>query len=850
MKLRDYQLEIKATVETLFSNGCRSVMCQMPTGTGKTVVLSSIIKEFLGDDRAGSQVLVVAHRREILEQIIDTLKTNELSAELSRGSLVVESIQRLTARFKVSDGSLPTPSFVIIDEAHHSQAKTYKVLWNKWPNARFLGMTATPCRLKNEGFTDLFDKLVCAWNVKRFIMEGWLADYEYVVIKPDSEIKTRIDNLKKRGIDGDYQVKEMGMVMDNRASIEQLYRTYKQYATGRQGIIYAINREHAEHIRCYYEEQGENIMLIDSNTTKIQRDALMKKYREGKIQIFVNCEIAGEGVDVPNVSFIQMARPTLSLSKYLQQVGRGMRPNPNKEKTIILDNVGMYYMFGLPNEDRDWHKMFKGGQVLPSAMSHKASTHNQNDSDIKDYDKGHNLEMVVIKKDQSPKSTVAIEKRYRGSVPYYVLCKNGKIIADKDFTTFYDFVDGVVRFGSSIDGHFYFYDDRGNFLYESPERCEILPHQMLKSHDQWGIETYVDLLSGQSYKSMPHIWDCGNMALIEATDGWHLRHKEYSWILVDRKEVRAEEKLSYFKDLINGHEYVMTDARVVMRLLGTEEDGSLVIANESIGKSILMSFKNDSFSVYSNNKDNKWIYDKWGKALMDKPIAREFSPCSVIQDVDALEIFKKGGLYGWRKGKEILCNAKFKTVVCFSESNYVLVTCKKDPNKNIVVDIYGNVVYDKHHIEELKHSYAIYREVENHNLKECAIYLTEGYMSYTCNQQMAIGGFVFLRSFTLGKEMSCYYPAVSWGVGFYLSDIYVKDGILHATHIMTKKEVVGFLDEPNRLYFLLSVNGNDWELNEISQQNLSGENGLSFHKSVLHRHGVTRRHEISRYRTF
>lgn len=849
MQLRDYQLEIKATVETLFSNGCRSVMCQMPTGTGKTVVLSSIIKEFLGSDRAGSQVLVVAHRREILEQIIDTLKTNELSAELSRGSLVVESIQRLTARLKVSDGSLPTPSFVIIDEAHHSQAKTYKVLWDKWPNARFLGMTATPCRLKNEGFTDLFDKLVCAWNVKRFIMEGWLADYEYVVIKPDSEIKTRIDNLKKRGIDGDYQVKEMGTVMDNRASIEQLYRTYKQYATGRQGIIYAINREHAEHIRCYYEEQGENIMLIDSNTTKIQRDALMKKYREGKIQIFVNCEIAGEGVDVPNVSFIQLARPTLSLSKYLQQVGRGLRPNPNKEKTIILDNVGMYYMFGLPNEDRDWQKMFKGGQVLPSVNVQSASGDRARHIQTHDYDQGHDFEMTVVNKPQESRAKVAIEKKYRGHEQDYILTRNGKVIADKCFSSAYGFVDGIVRFGSYYDAHYYYYDDNGTFLYESARKCEILPQKILKSNNQRGINTYIDLLMGQEYQTMPHVWTVGNASFVEATDGWHLRHKCYAWIVVNRNDVKSLGKISCFKDIVSGKDYVLTDAQIVMRLLGRDEDGSLILSNDNNGHGVLMSYKDGSFFVYSNNKDNKWMYSKWSEALRDKPIARAFDQSSVICDKGTIEVFRRGNLYGWKKGSEILCDAKFMDVVCFSTSKYVLVTSKKEPRKNIVVDLSGNIVYDKHHVERLVDNYAVYRESDDSGFRQYAVYLPECYETCTDKLQMDIEGFHFQLSYDMGDEALCYFPTALLGAGFYLTDIYAKNGVLHATHIKTRKEIIGFINDPNRFYFLLSANGNEWVLSEVTQQNLSGDSGLTIRRPMRHRYAMARTSEKSRYRS-
>ena len=207
MQLREYQQEIKTALESTFK-GYRSIMCQMPTGTGKTVVLSSIIKDYLCKNE-NNFVLVVAHRKEILEQIYETLQDNQLGDYLSNGRIIVESIQKLTIELKKDTTTPFNPTLIVIDEAHHAQANTYKALWQQWQDAKFLGMTATPCRLKKEGFTDLFDKLLCAWNVKRFIMEGWLADYKYVAIKPDSEMHQRIERLSKRGAGGDYQVKEM-----------------------------------------------------------------------------------------------------------------------------------------------------------------------------------------------------------------------------------------------------------------------------------------------------------------------------------------------------------------------------------------------------------------------------------------------------------------------------------------------------------------------------------------------------------------------------------------------------------------------------------------------------------------
>lgn len=144
MQLRDYQQEIKACVQ-LSLKGYRSIMCQMPTGTGKTVVLSSIIKDYLYKNE-NNFVLVVAHRKEILEQIYETLQNYQQGEYLSNGRIIVESIQKLNNVLKNDTNTPFKPSLIIIDEAHHAQASTYKALWQQWQDAKFLGMTATPCR--------------------------------------------------------------------------------------------------------------------------------------------------------------------------------------------------------------------------------------------------------------------------------------------------------------------------------------------------------------------------------------------------------------------------------------------------------------------------------------------------------------------------------------------------------------------------------------------------------------------------------------------------------------------------------------------------------------------------------
>ena len=354
--MRDYQQEMLDRLSKAWKRH-RSVMVQMPTGTGKTHLMAAVIRTCLWHrQKAQVEVLVVAHRRELLEQIRQTLAAFGLTEEQVR----VESIQKLSKHIDEVDF---WPGMVVIDEAHHAQADTYRVLWKRWPKAKFLGLTATPCRLNGATFTDLFDTQLQSWSIQAFIDKGWLSDFEYVSANPDSRIARQVRSLGKRGADGDYQTKEMVTVMDTSESIRHLYETYRHLAYNRKGIVYAIDCAHAKHIAEYYQSQGVNCAVIDAKTPAAERQQIIEQYRKLQIDVLVNVDIFSEGYDCPEVEFIQLARPTLSLSKYLQQVGRGMRVSEGKSQVLILDNVGLYQQFGLPTVDRDWRGMFLGRET-------------------------------------------------------------------------------------------------------------------------------------------------------------------------------------------------------------------------------------------------------------------------------------------------------------------------------------------------------------------------------------------------------------------------------------------------------------------------------------------------------
>ena len=375
IKLFDYQEDMKVRIEKALRLH-RSVMAQMPTGTGKTVLLASVVESFLRE-HSNCNVWIVAHRRELVSQIRETIqrvfsKTHPSSLTIKEdfSNHPVNSSKITPSLFTLKEGSTshpdpltlrgeggnrptrcseplrskdggpskvspdcagwdrldatclrpadglgatsassvnPTsdmmpikavsiqwlskhydeieeePGMIVIDEAHHALAKTYKEMWERFPKAKFLGLTATPCRLNGKGFTDLFDVLVQSWSVPEFISKGRLATYDFVSIKSDGVTQRLIDSLQKRGADGDYQNKEMDMLLNKKPSIERLYRSLEEYGKDRKGIVYAINISHANAIAEFYREHGIAAVAIDSKTPASERRMLIERFKSSSL---------------------------------------------------------------------------------------------------------------------------------------------------------------------------------------------------------------------------------------------------------------------------------------------------------------------------------------------------------------------------------------------------------------------------------------------------------------------------------------------------------------------------------------------------------------------------------------
>jgi superfamily II DNA or RNA helicase len=352
MQLRDYQINgIEDILEAWGSH--QSVLFQMPTGTGKTTLFCEIARKFTEELHPGKKVLIITHRKELVEQVFSRLvQAFGMTAGIIAANYIgianavvqIASIQTLVRRPQYQKDVF---SLVIIDEAHHALASTYRKLWDFYPSAKFLGVTATPTRTNGDGFEDLFKTLVTTPSVKWFIQNGHLADVRYYASHtPD------ISNIRIKA--GDYDETELSEVMQDKDVMADLVQSYLDHARDKKMIVFAVNRAHGTKIVEKFNSSGIPAKAIDTYTPQTEREQIVQDFRNNVFKVLCNVNIFTEGFDCPDVDAVQLARPTKSLTLYLQQVGRCMRPHEGKPYGIILDNAGLWKEHGLPKMDRNW----------------------------------------------------------------------------------------------------------------------------------------------------------------------------------------------------------------------------------------------------------------------------------------------------------------------------------------------------------------------------------------------------------------------------------------------------------------------------------------------------------------
>lgn len=534
--LRDYQEDIKSRLFEAWQHE-KSIMVQMPTGTGKTHVLAAVIRDFLKNNISNphAEVWIIAHRRELVAQIEETVARYGMRKE--DGLVRAMSIQWLERHWDDVGGK---PLLIVIDEAHHALADSYKELWARYPDAKKLGMTATPCRMNRKGFTHLFDRLITSWSIAEFIKNGYLSSFDYVSIRQGSDEQCLIDLLEKRGADGDYQVKEMNSVLNRDTSIRRLYGSVQRFAADKKGIVYAISIEHARRIAEYYRNRGVEAVAIDSKTPAAERKQMVDDFKAGKIRVLVNVDVFSEGFDCPDVEFIQMARPTLSLSKYLQQVGRGLRQSAGKDACVLIDNVGLYRVFGLPTVIRDWNLMFNGEVAGKGVRMAKE----QNNGIVPDgvaeaLPQGCDMEVIVSHGDllsvieKQKKQRLSFSevhdmkawKDYATGLWGLMICRTK--ITEAVFAKVFDMQDGMAAVRYS--------DNQCALVNSSGESIDLKrcyksmkfsrKHFLTVVHPN-GKSSYIDLYNQKEYKVMPQVKRFGDIELLKIRGTYYSRTKK------------------------------------------------------------------------------------------------------------------------------------------------------------------------------------------------------------------------------------------------------------------------------------------------------------------------------------
>lgn len=368
-ELRDYQHNAIINVQNAFRNGASAPLLVSPTGSGKTVIISHICDKLNNRGRRG---LVLAHRQELVTQTSAALADNGIHHSICASSDVIRtatkfhlketgrSFYRYDSEIMVASiqtfvnrmADYPPFDFILIDEGHHAVAGTWLKVLNSYPNAKMLGFTATPERLDGKGLGKhcggIYDALVMGPSVQSLIDRGYLTKPR--VFAPPMQL----DLKGIKTVAGDYDRKELGFRMEKPKIVGDVVEHYRKLCGGVPAIAFCATVEHAQKMAEAFCEGGFRSTCIDGKMDDLSRRQAIEDLGKGKIDVLTSCEIVSEGTDIPRVGAAILLRKTKSLSLYLQQVGRALRPYPGKSETIILDHVGNCDMHGLPEENRVW----------------------------------------------------------------------------------------------------------------------------------------------------------------------------------------------------------------------------------------------------------------------------------------------------------------------------------------------------------------------------------------------------------------------------------------------------------------------------------------------------------------
>ena len=350
MTLRPYQSKLIDDTYSQWQAGHRRVLAQLPTGGGKTHLFSNIANDITNQ---GGRSLILAHREELITQAAAKLHqaTGESVGIIKAGydfeprrRLQVASVQSLINRL---DKTSPF-DLVVTDEAHHGTAATYQSILSHYSSAAQLGVTATPIRSDGSGFRDVFDSLVCGPSTADLIKQGHLCKYRLIA---DA---TQMSVQGVRSVAGEYNQRQLAAVNDEIKLAGSIVGSYRELAAGKRAIVFAINCQHSKAITAAYNAASIPAVHLDGNSSPEERRAALAAFAAGDLKVLSNCALFTEGFDLPSIEVVQIAKPTKSLSLWLQMLGRDLRPAPGKAEALLIDHTDNWRRLGSPVRPRLW----------------------------------------------------------------------------------------------------------------------------------------------------------------------------------------------------------------------------------------------------------------------------------------------------------------------------------------------------------------------------------------------------------------------------------------------------------------------------------------------------------------
>nr|DAF19085.1 MAG TPA: Chromatin remodeling complex ATPase [Caudoviricetes sp.] len=351
IRLRPYQEQLVDDVGYEFGAGRRRVCAVMPCGAGKTIVTAWMAR---GTALSGRRAIFMVHRQELIEQTSATFTEMGIRHGLIAAGVAKEydlpvqiaSVQTLVHRL----GEVPPPDFLICDECHHIVANSYRKIIDHFGAICVLGVTATPERIGGQGLGEVFESLVLGPSAAELIAAGNLTPYDYYA--PPSKFDPAAAHVRF----GEYVKSDLVNQIDDADVIGDIVKNYQNLAAGKRAICYCINRAHSEHVAASFRAAGIPAEHVDGETHRAARARAVEEFRAGRLQILCNAELLGEGFDVPAMEAVILARPTASLTLYIQQSMRPLRPDPAQpeKRAVIIDHVGNVFRHGLPDEAHAW----------------------------------------------------------------------------------------------------------------------------------------------------------------------------------------------------------------------------------------------------------------------------------------------------------------------------------------------------------------------------------------------------------------------------------------------------------------------------------------------------------------